>query len=234
MKKISEKMVLVVALVVGLMLFVPSVQATTIDSFDYSGEAALDAVWTPMVAGGLNLDTTKARSGLTSAVIPVDQLGGATYVFSTPLENVDISVWVWGGTQGVSNPKPIMKLFKGNSGTWQDEFEIGIHAGALNKGQAHSGYGWQVFTAPAVVRDGWNELRVHIGQGISKPDLYFNGVYQGKLLQDFGAVTKVQLTKHSEPQYAAFFDDFTVTVVPEPATMLLLGLGGLVLRKRCC
>lgn len=233
-------------------LFVATASAAYVETFEtYANQAAMDAAWgTGQIldqAKGFNSAqsiTNKDVSDPNAAIGAVGLSLGAEYVAddATPLvfsTKVDVDVLNWwtrswvrldardpnGGLQDLvalgfnSSNSQTAYHFRGGDGT--------NPAGLWKWYEIDDGSGNPAFTRTTE----WRTLTAVIWDTSIK--YYVDGVYGGQVNKPSGVTyDSLSIGTSYSSQEQVWFDDIRVYNIPEPASLLLIGLAGLVLRRR--
>ncbi len=228
-------------------LFVSTASATYVEDFEsYADQAALDSAW----GVGQFLDQAKgynSAQSVTNKPGPTAAIGyalGAEYVATdaTPLvfrARFDVDVLHWwtrnwvrldardpnGGLQDLvalgfnSSNSQFHYHFRGGDGT--------NPAGLWKWYEIDDGSG-----NPAFTRDTeWRTLTAVLWD--TKIKYYVDGVYGGEVNKPSGLTyDSLSIGTSYSSQEQVWIDDIEVFNIPEPSALLLIGLAGLVLRRR--
>ncbi len=163
--------------------------------------------------------------------------------FGATSASLRASVWLYEDLSdpGTANPVTCMLSLYGDSGTqnpgaFTDYMQLGVvpfyPAGS-------QGYGWRTAsgginnTVPAVSRkSGWTELAIEVDSMAAGGQVRFfiDSALVGTSVRAPGVDLRwVRLGNNSKSYENFWYDDLTVAVIPEPASLTLLGLGGFAL-----
>ncbi len=237
-------------------------QTVFYDNFDsYADQAAFNAVWNVGVAGGgLILSTDQASSG--SQSVQQDLTAKASGIDIAPISGSDAAPLEWSFRFYDSTQSANLRQFatiRDNAPALAQLVAIGAYndttltknlitsepvtAADLNTYYAarvafSPGPNWFILNTDGVPTrsTGWHELKAVFYD--TTVDFYVDGVLGMAGIEyaaAAGAVTFDRLTVGSglsSANGAAFYDDVKVTVIPEPTTLALLGLGALAFLGR--
>ncbi len=247
--------------VLGL-AFGVNAQTVFYDNFDsYADQAAFNAVWNVGIAGGgVILSSDQAYSGSQSA--HQDLTGKASGIDITPVSGSDAAPIEWSFRFYDSTQEANLRQFatiRDNSPALAQLVAIGAYndttltknlftGESVTAADLNTYYACRVAFAPgpnwfilntegAGTRStGWHEIKAVFSD--TTVDIYVDGALGMADVQyaaAAGAITFDRLTVGSGLSSAngvAFYDDVKVTVIPEPTTLALLGLGALVFLGR--
>lgn len=212
------------------------------------GGGAQDPAWVDAGSGGAGIEFGTYASGWT----PFSLWGhvGSRIVYSTP------AAWDWNYYPGVNQTpygsqvatpwlgcgyEQTLTTLQANT-TYTLSYDVGI-----GKDRPSNDAAW--FRVEMKVDDGvWGSQLLSVGKGLGAGEIV--GAEYGQVASAYNnwVHQTVSFTTGSNPSFLGnnvkvlFFgdgsvrlDNFTLdaTVVPEPATLMLLGIGGLLLRRRC-
>lgn len=234
----------VLALSVAL-VFASVATADWFDDFDsYADQAAFDGVYG---AGGMTLDQTKGYSdgqsisnvSRTSNLITLDE--GYVGTDAAPLEfkvmtDVDVLHWwtrCYVGMYAYDEVGTLLDLFAVGFTSAGDQARYHYRAGAdplWGWGSIDDGSGDPVFERTTE----WRELKAIIKS--TTIEFYVDGVLGNTITKPAAgtdvAYNRILLGTTYSSQENVWFDDLSISVIPEPATLTLLALGGLALLRR--
>lgn len=207
--------------------------------------------WPIDVNAGFTTSTTQAHSGTFSAST-VDTAARRRAASFAPIaldQTVSFSFWLY-DTVGVgSNGRQYSEIrsYAGdayNTGALEQLYAIGINNGVTMAGETHSsskyqgrvafgtGTGWFTLTGGPNRSIGWHEFKIVL-EG-ANASYYVDGILSRTVTRGvLGTIDSVILGSGlSSTNQPAFYDDFKVEVVPEPATLAALGIGAAALIRR--
>lgn len=226
------------------------------DDFEsYADQTAFQTAWPVQTAPGLELNNTVAHSGVQSAFsngangrrnwrsLPSAQTGSnanpllAEFWMNVPAVN--------------SNARQYSEIrsYAGdacNAGALEDLFAIGMsnaivgasffQARAAFSGVSPSTSGWINLTVSRTA--GWHRFGIEFVSG-NVVNFYVDGVLGGSITDTSGGVASLDcfligsgLTSNPATPQNAYYDDVKIEVTPEPASLVLLGLGAAALLRR--
>lgn len=245
MKKYAMAMVAVLA-IAGI------AQATVIlqENFDgYADQAAMNAVWTPAVGGGAQLSSAQSYSPSQSAYIDLTARRSDRSIPETgaPSDAEPIIVSVRFRDSAVGNARQYIQ-FLDISPALAQLISLGVYNSTGGSVADNNTYyaarlafgpnaGWFLLNDPGVATRsaGWHELKFVMKD--TSIEFYVDGtlgkVKQHSVAAGTNSFDQIRIGSGlSTANGDAYYDDILIEKVPEPATLLLLGLGGLFLRRR--
>lgn len=235
---------------VGVLLVAGAAQAAFFENFDsYADQAALSASWTANTGSGLVLDSSKSQSAPNSAYTGTGNFPDPTQESSrkyldsdsVALRDVDFSFdfedpsLTNGRTYGILQSRAGTEW----SGGLSQLVAIGKYSSlATTKYAARIAFGslnWFALDAGPDRTTGWHTARIQ-GDGAATPTLTFSidGIVgkQVQLTQVQGDVVFnwVVIGSGLTSNTGMNFDN--IRVAPEPTSLLLLALGGLIIHRR--
>ena len=235
-----------------VLVFVATASADMVDDFDsYADQAAFEGTWTPQYAGSsMDLDQTFGYSDGQSVhgVVETNYTKrnylnlGAEYAGTDAQPLVFEFMMNFDESQSTApwNARNYVALY-GYSGAGYNDGDLeGIIAlGLYNSGDStvyqsrviFGGSSWFDTTATRVANE-WKKLTAVITTGLV--EIYVDDVYAGESTRSPGFTydSIVIGSGLTSADVDAWYDDIAIYNIPEPGTLILLGLGGLALIRR--
>lgn len=192
-----------------------------VEQFDGDNAMNVSWVWGPIESGSGEVVWWNETGYFPSSQTSTEEFSFNFY----PVDMVEFDIAFF-GKDSYGNEDPIVKLSSYQAG------------GPNSMDMYDAALGWT--SGGAVLVNQWNAVAVRIDYGSARDDFWVKvnegpwcGPYSSGESDSIG-LSKVQFTNLNKDNSnaVAYYDDFVWTV-PEPATIALLGLGGLVLRVRC-
>jgi len=233
---------LAAGLLIGLLA--PAAQSATVFSDDFDGETVGNdpSQWTDNSSdtnADVSVSSTEAQSPSNSMLLDDDTSGAAIANATFSEITSGIVEWEFSFFETATNTDPLvpglMRARLGNSSEDEDNGLLVITAG--------DGSGNVLFrqstteTNPdtvigTIALDEWNTVRVVGDLATQMADVYFNGalaVSDQLFRNTVSSFDALQFDSSAGLTGDLFIDDVSVTVIPEPASLGLLGLGGAVM-----
>jgi len=199
------------------------------DDFD-TWDGTSGRTWSEL-AGSMTQASSPARSG-SSAFVGGPSIGISSTNLYPGLWNIyDVSVWVYDDLTSTEGATPVsyglyVRPADDQTGGYM---YFGFWSTQSTTHYAYADYDGMVTSSlPRVSEAGWVNLRARLLNDTIK--FYINGteIYSGVYSSlDFSSAMLLSGTYVDENHYGAHFDDFACVVLPEPATIAVLGLGGI-------
>jgi len=245
-------------LAIGCLAIAAATSQGTVILFDdfegYADQTAMNSVWTPAVGSGAQLSTTQSFSPTHSAYIDLTARRSDRTFAETAGSDAEPLEWsVQFRDSAVGNARQYIQLLDYAPATNQ-LISIGVYNSvpgatvadlntyyaarvAFAPGGGFTAAGWFLLNDPGVATrsQGWHELKVVFKDTVA--EFYVDGTL-GKTQQyttSAGGTSFEQARIGSGVSTAngdAYYDDYLIEKVPEPAALMLLGLGTLLFVRR--
>jgi hypothetical protein len=224
-----------------------SAQTAWFDDFDsYADQAALDAVYTQLYADPVNLDQTRGYSDGQSVSAGAHE---TSYDADRMWKNL-------GGEYEGTDANPLkfefMIQMDDTTNWWARQYiEIRGYTGAgygdgdlqelIAMGCTSSGVDTNLYAGRVVTGDNWFNLQTARSTEWTRltaliksttVEMYVDGNLEYTSPRSPFTIDSVVVGSGLSSQVEIWFDDLNIEVIPEPASLSLLGLGGLALLRR--
>jgi len=184
--------------------------------------------WDNAVAAGAMVSTTQASSGAQS----VNVTGGSdlvqTFGYTGGQYNLSINQYVPSSSSGTTYFILLNTYNDGGPYNWSVQNPMNLDTGIITSDSGGAA------TMP-MIKDAWVNWTFTIDLSANRVGEYYNGTFLSEhAWQTDGANALGAIDLYANNAGPVYYDDLTITQVPEPTVLALVGLGGfaLCLRRR--